>query len=76
MDYCGFGVTNAVMSCLKLLSKQKNPWRYYQYLSGVDLPLKTNLEMVRIFKALNGTYNAEVTKVNPERIERVILLFY
>jgi hypothetical protein len=41
----------------------------FQYLSGVDLPLKTNLEMVRIFKQLNGTINAEVTKFQPERLK-------
>ncbi|KAE9547459.1 hypothetical protein FO519_009329 [Halicephalobus sp. NKZ332] len=69
VEYCGFGVTNAVFSCLKILANQNNPWKYYQYLSGVDLPLKTNLEMVRIFKALNKTYNAEVTKVDAYRID-------
>ncbi|VDK48462.1 unnamed protein product [Anisakis simplex] len=31
-----------------------------QYLSGFDLPLKTNREMVRIFKQLNGSFNTEV----------------
>lgn len=31
-----------------------------QYLSGADLPLKTNYEMVRIFKKLNGSFNAKV----------------
>jgi hypothetical protein len=30
-------------------------------MSGFDLPLKTNLEMVRIFKQLNGTVNARAT---------------
>ncbi|KAH7711968.1 CBN-GLY-15 protein [Aphelenchoides avenae] len=30
---------------------------YVMYLSGVDLPLKTNLEMVRIFKQMNGSMN-------------------
>jgi beta-1,3-galactosyl-O-glycosyl-glycoprotein beta-1,6-N-acetylglucosaminyltransferase len=33
----------------------------FQYYSGFDLPLKTNLEMVRIFKQLNGTNIGEVT---------------
>lgn len=39
-----------------------------QYLSGVDAPLKTNLEMVRIFKALNGTINAEVKDFQRKRL--------
>ena len=29
-------------------------------MSGFDLPLKTNFEMVRIFTQLNETVNAEV----------------
>ncbi|CAK5089163.1 unnamed protein product [Meloidogyne enterolobii] len=38
------------------------------YLSGVDLPLKTNLEMVRIFKQLNGTINADVLPFERYRV--------
>jgi hypothetical protein len=34
----------------------------------VDLPLKTNLEMVRIFKQLNGTVNAEVSAFQLDRL--------
>lgn len=33
----------------------------FQYFSGFDLPLKTNLEMVRIFKQLNKTVIGEAT---------------
>ncbi|KJH42324.1 Core-2/I-Branching enzyme [Dictyocaulus viviparus] len=38
-----------------------------QYLSGVDLPLRTNLEMVRIMKALNGSINSDVERFEQDR---------
>ena len=43
---------------------------FFQYLSGSDLPLKTNFEMVRIFKQLKGTANAEVTEFDQRRLQR------
>uniref|UniRef100_A0A915DY69 Uncharacterized protein n=1 Tax=Ditylenchus dipsaci TaxID=166011 RepID=A0A915DY69_9BILA len=57
------------MTCLRYLSQLNHQWKYVQYLSGVDVPLKTNLEMVRIFKRLNGTINAEVTEFPRERFK-------
>ncbi|KAH7704170.1 GLY-15 protein [Aphelenchoides avenae] len=53
----GYEIARAVFVCLKHLSESSHPWKYFQYLSGVDLPLKTNIEMVRIFKQLNGSMN-------------------
>lgn len=65
------------------LTLSNHPWRYFQvsdylifvinrrhlqYISGVDLPLKTNREMVRIFKALNGSFNVDVMTIEPYRI--------
>ncbi|TKR73624.1 hypothetical protein L596_020917 [Steinernema carpocapsae] len=58
--WCGFSVLQGVYSCVEYLARLKADWKYYQYLSGVDLPLKTNLEMVRIFKKLNGSFNAGI----------------
>ncbi|VDP54349.1 unnamed protein product [Heligmosomoides polygyrus] len=40
----------------------------FQYLSGVDIPLKTNLEMVEIFKQWNNTVNTEITLFQPKRV--------
>ncbi|EPB79385.1 Core-2/I-Branching enzyme [Ancylostoma ceylanicum] len=37
------------------------------YLSGTDLPLRTNLEMVRIMKALNGSINTDVEQFEQDR---------
>ncbi|XGW02930.1 hypothetical protein V3C99_014729 [Haemonchus contortus] len=44
-----------------------HPWKYYQYLSGADLPLRTNLEMVRIMIALNGSINTDVEEFETDR---------
>ncbi|KAK0401922.1 hypothetical protein QR680_016052 [Steinernema hermaphroditum] len=60
VQWCGFTVVKAVFTCLEFLNAQMSDWKYYQYLSGGDLPLKTNLEMVRIFKALNGSFNSVI----------------
>ncbi|KAK6033442.1 Core-2/I-Branching enzyme [Ostertagia ostertagi] len=37
------------------------------YLSGADLPLRTNLEMVRIMNALNGSINTDVEEFEIDR---------
>uniref|UniRef100_A0A914YNY1 Uncharacterized protein n=1 Tax=Panagrolaimus superbus TaxID=310955 RepID=A0A914YNY1_9BILA len=74
IEYCGPQIPEAVLTCVDKLNERKHPWKYYQYLSGADLPLKTNLEMVRIFKALNGTFNAEVTLIDSYRYAKSVSL--
>lgn len=66
--YCGYTVLTAVHACVRHLALLKHNWKYYQYLSGVDLPLRTNREMVRILKRLNGSFNAEVKPFQPWRL--------
>ncbi|KAK0404915.1 hypothetical protein QR680_017696 [Steinernema hermaphroditum] len=68
ISWCGYSVTKGVLACLDSLTKLKAEWNYYQYLSGTDLPLKTNLEMVRIFKALNGSFNSGISDFPGYRI--------
>ncbi|PIO65761.1 Core-2/I-Branching enzyme [Teladorsagia circumcincta] len=48
------------------------------YLSGVDIPLKTNHEMVEILKAWNDTVNSEFAHFQPQRIrsKRVWQIIY
>ncbi|EYC12086.1 hypothetical protein Y032_0048g1604 [Ancylostoma ceylanicum] len=60
IEWCSFEIIEAIFECVVRLSKSTVQWKYIQILSGVDAPLKTNLEMVRIFKALNGSFNTEV----------------
>ncbi|KAK0402471.1 hypothetical protein QR680_016352 [Steinernema hermaphroditum] len=68
VTWCEYSVLRGVYSCVEYLANLKADWKYYQYLSGVDLPLKTNLEMVRIFKALNGSFNAGIYDFDPLRL--------
>ncbi|CAA95816.4 C-type lectin domain-containing protein [Caenorhabditis elegans] len=61
-------IIDSVYDCLEFLSHLETDWRYFQYLSGVDIPLKTNLEMVQILKHLNGTSNVEITNYQQARL--------
>ncbi|CAI2311025.1 unnamed protein product [Caenorhabditis sp. 36 PRJEB53466] len=61
-------IINSAYGCLEFLSHLKSNWRYFQYLSGVDAPLKTNLEMVRIMKALRGSANVEIKEYQEGRL--------
>ncbi|KAK7116454.1 hypothetical protein V1264_002132 [Littorina saxatilis] len=44
-------------------------WKYYLNLAGQEFPLRTNLEMVRILKMLNGTNDIESYPM-PDRHQR------
>ena len=69
IDWGEYGALQAAMSCLKeLIARNESAWHYFQYLSGTSLPLKTNLEMVRIFKALNGSFNTEISHIQLHRL--------
>ncbi|CAJ0593255.1 unnamed protein product [Cylicocyclus nassatus] len=60
IEWCSFGIIEAVFDCVVRLANSTLQWNYIQILSGVDAPLKTNLESVRILKALNGSFNTEI----------------
>ncbi|VDL78899.1 unnamed protein product [Nippostrongylus brasiliensis] len=62
-----YGILDNVYRCFKHLTLMEHDWKYYQYLSGSDLPMRTNLEMVRIMKALNGSINSEVEEYELNR---------
>ncbi|KAI6220032.1 hypothetical protein M3Y99_01632400 [Aphelenchoides fujianensis] len=63
IGWCTASVLDALYTCFSNLTLADHPWQYYQYVTGFDLPLKTNLEMVRILKQLNETVMTEVTDV-------------
>ncbi|KAE9547514.1 hypothetical protein FO519_009276, partial [Halicephalobus sp. NKZ332] len=69
IKWCGYGIVRGVMGAVKYLSQLNHPWKYFQYLSGVDLPLKTNLEMVRIYKQLDGAFISEITDFQNGRLK-------
>ncbi|XGW24449.1 hypothetical protein V3C99_006121 [Haemonchus contortus] len=68
IDWGSFEIINSTYACLELLSNSQTPWKYFQYLSGVDIPLKTNYEMVEIFKAWNDTVNTEFAQFQRQRV--------
>ncbi|PAV90553.1 hypothetical protein WR25_03939 isoform N [Diploscapter pachys] len=68
ISWGSFEIINSTYACLDYLAKLSTPWKYYQYLSGFDAPLKTNYEMVQIFKAMKGAWNVEIKNFQPERL--------
>ncbi|KAF7627270.1 hypothetical protein Mgra_00009445, partial [Meloidogyne graminicola] len=70
--WCEFGLARALYNCIKYLTESQHKWEYFQYLSGFDLPLKTNLEMVRIFKQLHGSINMEVSLYQSNRLGKEV----
>ena len=48
----GYSVLQPEIQCMKQLLAYK--WRYFINLTGMELPLRTNLELVQILKTLNG----------------------
>ena len=48
-------------SCMTLLYDQSDQWKYFLNLSGLDFPLKTNFELVRILKSYRGANDVDGT---------------
>uniref|UniRef100_A0A914YG43 Core-2/I-Branching enzyme n=1 Tax=Panagrolaimus superbus TaxID=310955 RepID=A0A914YG43_9BILA len=71
VKWCGYEIVRSVFNALRLLANLKQEWKYFQYLSGVDLPLKTNLEMTRIFNELNGAFISEVSEFQNRRLRNI-----
>uniref|UniRef100_A0A1I7SMI1 Beta-1,3-galactosyl-O-glycosyl-glycoprotein beta-1,6-N-acetylglucosaminyltransferase 3-like n=1 Tax=Bursaphelenchus xylophilus TaxID=6326 RepID=A0A1I7SMI1_BURXY len=76
VKWCTIGTLKALYGCFEYLTKASHPWQYYQYISNHDLPLKTNFEMVQLFKALNGAIITEVTRRNKIEEKRFELPLY
>jgi len=60
-------ILEVIMDCMKVLWTQqtRHKWTYVQILSWNDIPLKTNLEMVKILKLFNGANDAELIDAEP-----------
>lgn len=54
----------ADMNCMKAFYEKDFNYRYSINLCGLDFPIKTNLEMVRDLKGLNGTNNLESINID------------
>ncbi|WKY00255.1 hypothetical protein Q1695_014811 [Nippostrongylus brasiliensis] len=68
IEWGKFEILNSTITCLKSLLQTGTKWRYFQYLSGIDAPMKTNLETVQILKQLNDTVNIYVDPFQRYRI--------
>ena len=53
------GVVLAEVTCIRDLLKKSPKWKYFINLTGHEMPLKTNLELVRILKRYNGSNDIE-----------------
>uniref|UniRef100_A0A914N7U0 Uncharacterized protein n=1 Tax=Meloidogyne incognita TaxID=6306 RepID=A0A914N7U0_MELIC len=58
VDSGGHGMGNAHLSCFKELIKKERKWEYLVTLQNHDIQIKTNEEMVQIFKWLDGACDA------------------
>ncbi|CAG5129891.1 unnamed protein product, partial [Candidula unifasciata] len=59
--YAGFSRLMADIDCMMDLLKRPEPWKYVINMPGQQFPLRTNLELVRILKLLNGSNNVETS---------------
>lgn len=57
--YASLSHVLAEMQCMHELLARSVMWKYYINLTGQELPIRTNLEMVKILKALHGTNDIE-----------------
>ncbi|XP_060085614.1 beta-1,3-galactosyl-O-glycosyl-glycoprotein beta-1,6-N-acetylglucosaminyltransferase-like [Ylistrum balloti] len=57
--YASLSHVLAELQCMHELLARTVMWKYYINLTGQELPLRTNLEIVKILKALHGTNDIE-----------------
>ncbi|XP_072445338.1 beta-1,3-galactosyl-O-glycosyl-glycoprotein beta-1,6-N-acetylglucosaminyltransferase 3-like [Chiloscyllium punctatum] len=55
VTYAGWSRVQADLNCMKELLESPVPWTYFINVCGQDFPLKTNREIVRSLRALNGS---------------------
>ncbi|XP_029430354.1 beta-1,3-galactosyl-O-glycosyl-glycoprotein beta-1,6-N-acetylglucosaminyltransferase 3-like [Rhinatrema bivittatum] len=60
--YASWLRVQADLNCMEDLLKSKVPWRYLLNTCGSDFPIKTNAEIVRALKVLNGKNSLESEK--------------
>ncbi|XP_029431644.1 beta-1,3-galactosyl-O-glycosyl-glycoprotein beta-1,6-N-acetylglucosaminyltransferase 3-like [Rhinatrema bivittatum] len=60
--YASWLRVQADLNCMEDLLKSKVPWKYLLNTCGTDFPIKTNAEIVRALKVLNGKNSLESEK--------------
>ncbi|KAI6212706.1 hypothetical protein M3Y94_00060200 [Aphelenchoides besseyi] len=69
MDSHGHNMSYSFHQCMMILSKVEFKWKYLVLLQNYDIPLKTNQELIQIFKWFNGTNDIASVKLQPARID-------
>uniref|UniRef100_A0A914I421 Uncharacterized protein n=1 Tax=Globodera rostochiensis TaxID=31243 RepID=A0A914I421_GLORO len=59
-DSSGHNITQALLNCLRLLTVPEKRWEYVALLQNHDVAIKTNQEMVQIYRWLNGANDVDV----------------
>ena len=71
VEHSKFSVLEAELVCLRALRNAGRRWKYVINLTGQEFPLRTNLELVRILRSLNGANLVAADPVhNRDRILR------
>ncbi|KAL3084981.1 hypothetical protein niasHS_010050 [Heterodera schachtii] len=69
MDSKGHNLMKSSMECMKLLvAKKMEKWKYVILLQNDDVQMKTNDEMVQIFKWMNGVSDIQYTRIGSTHI--------
>ncbi|XP_067390877.1 beta-1,3-galactosyl-O-glycosyl-glycoprotein beta-1,6-N-acetylglucosaminyltransferase 3 [Emydura macquarii macquarii] len=68
--YASWSRVQADLNCMEDLLKSPVPWRYLLNTCGTDFPIKTNAEIVRTLKFLNGKNNMESEKPSSSKMAR------
>uniref|UniRef100_A0A183E8C1 Core-2/I-Branching enzyme n=1 Tax=Gongylonema pulchrum TaxID=637853 RepID=A0A183E8C1_9BILA len=69
VDSAGHNTSRSFLECLRIVRKMPG-WRYAILLQNNDIPLKSNLEMVQILQALNGSNDINVGYPNADRMPK------
>ncbi|XP_069786654.1 beta-1,3-galactosyl-O-glycosyl-glycoprotein beta-1,6-N-acetylglucosaminyltransferase-like [Narcine bancroftii] len=68
--YASWSRVQADVNCMKDLLQKNSRWKYMINLCGMDFPIKTNLEMVQMLKALKGANSMETENTSPQKKAR------
>ncbi|KAI6170637.1 N-acetyllactosaminide beta-1,6-N-acetylglucosaminyl-transferase, isoform C [Aphelenchoides bicaudatus] len=70
MDSTGKNMGYSLYECMNILAKKELNWKYLVFLQNYDSALKTNQELLQIFKWFNGTNDIASNKVVWKRINK------
>lgn len=59
VHWAEFSLLEAELICLRELFERPVHWHYYVNVMGREFPLRTNQELVKIFKAYNGSNDVD-----------------